>query len=265
MPIQRLSDSNIRHYGMEGVDGALPSILRSLKDVSTKARMIAGAGLIAGSILVSSLSPSPAMAHEVTLESDIPVAVQAGPRVASAAAVQLAPAPAPRVEPSSRGAARTTPDISTPQKFIDAVAEPAQESQRQTGAPASVTIAQAILESEWGRSGLSKKAQNYFGIKALGGPGPAGSISMNTWEVFGGKDVVIKDAFKAYNSLYESVIDHGEFLKTNKRYAKAFETTDPGEFAERMHEAGYATDPAYCTKLRSLISKYNLTQYDNVS
>jgi flagellum-specific peptidoglycan hydrolase FlgJ len=128
--------------------------------------------------------------------------------------------------------------------------------------PAAVTIAQAILESEWGRSGLSTRAQSYFGIKAASGAGPAGVVRMDTWEVFGGQNTVVRDGFKAYHNLEESVMDHGRFLKENPRYASAFGTEDPKEFARRIHLSGYATDPDYCGKLNSLIDKYHLEQFD---
>lgn len=174
------------------------------------------------------------------------------------------PAEATRATPSSRGGARPTPDISTQEKFIAAVAEAAQDSQLDSGVPAAVTIAQAILESDWGKSLLAKKGQNYFGIKAgRAGPGPAGVINMNTWEVIGGANVTVNDGFKAYHNLYESVMDHGRFLADNSRYAAAFKAPDnPQEFARRIHAAGYATDPAYTTKLVNLMNKFNLYRYD---
>ncbi len=172
------------------------------------------------------------------------------------------PTEAPRIVASSRGS-RPTPDISTNEKFIVAVAECAQESQLDSKVPSSVTIAQAILESDWGRSQLAKKAQNYFGIKATSGPGPAGIIRMSTWEVIAGANVTVTDGFKAYHNLWESVMDHGRFLADNKRYAAAFKFLDnPVEFARQIHLAGYATDPAYTTKLVNLINRFNLTQYD---
>ena len=155
-----------------------------------------------------------------------------------------------------------TPDISTPDKFIAAVVPAAQDSQRETHVPAAVTIAQAILESEWGRSSLSTEAQNYFGIKSDSGPGPAGVVTMPTREVFNGRSVTVDADFKAYHNLYESVMDHGRFLADNPRYADAFQTNDPKVFAQRMAKDGYATDPGYTSKVNYLIDQYHLDQYD---
>ena len=167
-----------------------------------------------------------------------------------------------RISASSRGGARADAGETKPEEFIASMVEAAQDSQRQDKVPASVTIAQAIVESEWGRSGLSRDAHNYFGIKAGSGSGPAGVVSMNTREVYDGQDVVIKDGFKAYHNAYESVMDHGRILAKNSRYAAAFKTSDPVEFARRVHAGGYATDPEYCTKLEKVMDSYNLYQYD---
>ena len=147
-------------------------------------------------------------------------------------------------------------------RFILSAAEPAQASQRETGVPASVTIAQAALESSWGQSVLSTKANNYFGIKALNGPGPAGVINLNTGEYLNGQNVVINDGFKAYHNMEESFADHGRYLRDNPRYAKCFETEDPKEFARRLEAAGYATDPAYAAKLIQCMDRFNLYAYD---
>ncbi len=167
-----------------------------------------------------------------------------------------------RVTPSSRGGARPASESLVPERFIASMLAGAQESERETGVPTSVTLAQAALESDWGRSLLSLKGQNYFGIKALSGPGPAGVIRMDTWEVFGGKNVVVEDAFKAYNNAMESILDHGRFLADNPRYAAAFKALDPREFARRIHNAGYATDPGYSDKLIGLMDKLGLYRYD---
>jgi flagellum-specific peptidoglycan hydrolase FlgJ len=206
--------------------------------------------MISGAIVMTMLLPARAQARELLSDDQ---------SVTATATIQ----PETRVQPTSRGG-RVMSDMSTPDKFIDALAGPAQESERECGIPSAVTIAQAILESDWGRSGLSTVGQNYFGIKAASGPGPAGSITMDTTEVFGGLHTVIADRFRAYNSLEESVVDHGRFLAGNPRYADAFKTRDPKEFAKRIHRDGYATDPDYCGKLAGLIDKYRLDQYDLV-
>jgi flagellum-specific peptidoglycan hydrolase FlgJ len=73
----------------------------------------------------------------------------------------------------------------------------------------------------------------------------------------------VKDAFRAYNNIYESVEDHGRFLRENARYAAAFNhTNNPDEFARAIHRAGYATDPAYSTKLINIMKKYDLYRFD---
>lgn len=147
--------------------------------------------------------------------------------------------------------------------FLDSVAADAIASQRATGVPASVTLAQAALESGWGKSGLSTKYNNYFGIK---GKGPGGTAVMSTGEHLDGKDVVIKDGFRVYRSAAESFEDHGRFFIVNKRYAEALRHKDDAErFAVEIHKAGYATDPKYSQKLIKLIRQYKLEQFDQVA
>lgn len=153
--------------------------------------------------------------------------------------------------------------FSSESDFIDTIGTAAQRSQRTTGVPASVTVAQAILESDWGRSGLSRRANNLFGIKALGGPGPAGTLTLPTWEYLNGQDVVVQAAFKAYYTLDESVDDHGRFFVRNRRYAPALAVaSDARAFARGIQEAGYATDPGYAAKLTRLMDRYNLYRFD---
>lgn len=147
--------------------------------------------------------------------------------------------------------------------FIDSVAADAIRSQRETGVPASVTMAQAILESGWGCSGLSKRANNYFGIK---GDGPAGHVTMRTREVINGQSVYVDANFRRYNSAQESFTDHGEFLRRNSRYARAFDHTDnPEQFAREIARAGYATDPNYANSLIQIMRQYNLGRYDTIA
>jgi flagellum-specific peptidoglycan hydrolase FlgJ len=155
---------------------------------------------------------------------------------------------------------------STPQEqFISSIAEAAVESADRTGVPASVTIAQAILESYWGSSRLAREANNYFGIKAQTRGGSAGSIWFDVWEVIGGRNIVQSQAFRAYNSIADSFVDHGLFFVENPRYAPAIAAkADPQRFAREINRAGYATDPSYASKLIGLMDRYDLYRYDDV-
>jgi len=147
--------------------------------------------------------------------------------------------------------------------FINTVGAAAQRSFKKTGVPASVTVAQAILESDWGRSRLTRQGNNLFGIKALGGPGPAGVVSLATWEHQNGSDVVVQAPFKAYVTLEQSIDDHGQFFVINKRYANALANGhDPRAFAQAIQDDGYATDPSYAAKLTKLMDRYNLYRFD---
>jgi flagellum-specific peptidoglycan hydrolase FlgJ len=154
----------------------------------------------------------------------------------------------------------------TPQEqFINSIAEAAVASADQTGVPASVTIAQAILESYWGSSRLAQDANNYFGIKAQTRGGSAGSLTLDVWEVIGGRNVVQRQAFRAYNTIAESFVDHGLFFLQNARYASAMAAKDdPRRFAVEINRDGYATDPSYASKLIGLMDRYNLYRYDDV-
>ena len=150
------------------------------------------------------------------------------------------------------------------QGFIGRCVEPARETQRMYGVPASVTLAQAILESAWGESELATKANALFGIKASTVPSPhqSGTYTKATWEHVDGRDVTVTATFRAYRSWRESVLDHGLFL-TGPRYAAAFKTSTPDEFARAIWAAGYATDPNYPTKLAKLMDTWGLRDYND--
>jgi mannosyl-glycoprotein endo-beta-N-acetylglucosaminidase len=147
--------------------------------------------------------------------------------------------------------------------FINAVGAAARVSMKTSGVPASVTVAQAILESDWGRSRLTQQGNNLFGIKALGGPGPDGVVTMATWEQTSSGDVIVQAPFRAYYTLEQSIDDHGKFFTSNKRYADAMAVaSDARAFAKAIQNDGYATDPSYASKLIGLMDKYNLYQFD---
>ena len=150
-------------------------------------------------------------------------------------------------------------DVSSQQAFINKVAAGAMAAQRKYGVPASVTIAQAIDESGWGKSTLATKDHNLFGIK---GTGPAGTDALLSQEYQNGQLVTSTNSFRVYNSPGESINDHGKLLATSGHYRKAMaDRRNPNAFAESLTGI-YATDPSYGTKLISLMQQYNLYRFD---
>ncbi len=166
----------------------------------------------------------------------------------------------------SPATAPATPTLSQSQ-FIAAAVPGAQLGWRQFGVPPSVTIAQAVLESGWGKSGLAAVDRNYFGIKCQSGG--FGTIA-NGCHVYkttecdkAGKCFPTSDAFRTYATMADSFRDHGNFLKVNKRYTPAFAyTRDANNFIWQVWKAGYATDPNYYTKVTGIMTAHNLYQYD---
>lgn len=125
----------------------------------------------------------------------------------------------------------------------------------------SVIIAQAAIESNWGRSALSAKYNNYFGIKA-GKSWKGKTVNMKTGEVFDGKNVTINSNFRVYDSLADSIRDRNRLLRM-PRY-KAVESADtPQKQAEAIKAAGYCTATNYVESIMATINANGLTLYDN--
>lgn len=144
--------------------------------------------------------------------------------------------------------------------FIKRIAPGAQQGAAQFGVPASVTIAQAILESGWGKSQLSAKAMNFFGIKARRADDYA---EFKTVEFQKGKAQKQKARFRKFGTIAESFAAHAQLLAETKRYSPAMaDADDPFVFAARLAECGYSTDPSYANKLASLITEFRLRDYD---
>ena len=148
------------------------------------------------------------------------------------------------------------------QNFIQSVAPGAVAGWNKYQVLPSVTVAQAILESGWGRSYLSTSAHNLFGIK---GSYNGHSVNMRTREVYGGHSVYINDNFRAYTNNSESVEDHGNFLYSNRCYHNLLGDTNYVSVANKLRQDGYATDPSYARSLIKLVQTYNLNQLDSVA
>lgn len=149
----------------------------------------------------------------------------------------------------------------TNDQFIKTIATSAQKDWKLHKILPSLIIAQAILESAWGKSGLTKKANNLFGMKSSASW--KGNIyNMRTAEQKKDGTVYYVNApFRAYDTWDDCIYDHGVLLKS-KRYAKVHGETDYQKACCYIREAGYATDINYTSKLISLISMYKLYQYD---
>lgn len=139
--------------------------------------------------------------------------------------------------------------------YIQKYASLAVHQQKKYGIPASITLAQGLLESGAGFGELALKSNNHFGIKCN-----------NNWQ--GDKVYYDDDAkgecFRKYDSVDDSYEDHSLFLKNRQRYASLFnlQPTDYKGWAYGLKSAGYATDPEYAYKLIRLIENYDLLQYD---
>lgn len=148
-----------------------------------------------------------------------------------------------------------------PSEFIMRLASGAVASAKASGVPASITIAQAALESAWGESGLTKAGNNLFGIKA-DSLWRGQTLTMNTKEFIKGQWVVVPALWRKYPSWQASMEDHAAFLRRNPRYKACFLCTTAPAFAKALVQAGYATDPEYANKLITLMDKHQLQSLD---
>ena len=140
------------------------------------------------------------------------------------------------------------------QNYFDKYKDVAVEQMLKYRIPASITLAQGVLESAAGNSELATKANNHFGIKCNGWTGRQSYHD----------DDARNECFRAYDNVYESYQDHSVFLTTSKRYSSLFQLklTDYKGWARGLKVCGYATSPTYATKLIEIIELYRLYQYD---
>lgn len=147
----------------------------------------------------------------------------------------------------------TTEDV---KKYIEDFKETAKSNMKQHGIPASIIMAQGILESGAGFGRLCKEANNHFGIKCHTGW---------TGETVTHDDDALQECFRKYKDPAESYRDHALFLTSRKRYESLFKL-DKGDYqawANGLKQAGYATDTLYPSKLVGIIERYELYKLDN--
>ncbi len=146
------------------------------------------------------------------------------------------------------------PERTPQEKYIEKYAPIAVGEMYRSGVPASITLAQGLLESRYGLSDLAVKGNNHFGIKCHNWTG----------RMMYHDDDRRGECFRVYKSAEESFRDHSDFLRYRDRYKFLFdlEPDDYEGWAHGLKKAGYATDPAYPKKLIKLIEDYNLDDYD---
>lgn len=140
-------------------------------------------------------------------------------------------------------------------EYIAKYSDLAVSEMKRTGVPASITLAQGILESNSGQSRLAVRGNNHFGIKCH-----------NDWNgrTMRLDDDARRECFRVYPSVKDSYRDHSDFLRYRDRYKPLFDlkTTDYKGWAHGLKRAGYATDPSYPRKLISIIETYGLSRFD---
>lgn len=141
------------------------------------------------------------------------------------------------------------------QEYFDRYKDLAIEQMQKHRIPASITLAQGVLESGAGNSELARKGNNHFGIKCHGWTG------RKTYH----DDDERNECFRAYDNVFESYEDHSLFLVNSRRYSSLFQLDrkDYKGWAYGLKACGYATNPRYATQLIEIIQLYNLDQYDN--
>ena len=140
--------------------------------------------------------------------------------------------------------------------YINLYKDIAIEQMNRYHIPASITLAQGLLESGAGRSELAQKSNNHFGIKCHSWDGS------RTYH----DDDEIGECFRVYKSARDSYEDHSIFLATSSRYAFLFKfaQTDYENWARGLKRAGYATSPTYADKLIEIIERYDLDRFDYI-
>ena len=146
-------------------------------------------------------------------------------------------------------------------EFLSQLAPEALSSAVETSIPASVTLAQAVLESGWGRSGLAVRYNNLFGVKAWG---EGGGVSLPTMESTDGVMERTTAQFRIYPTWSDSLRSHNSLLATDTRYVDAM--ASGGDWRSFIHEIApiWASDPDYEARVTSIVERYSLDDLDDL-
>ncbi len=185
-------------------------------------------------------------------------AVESKPNIAAQPTASTAPS---NVENRVTGA---KPIFDSPQQFIQAMQPYAKKAAERLGVEPKVLLAQAGLETGWGKyipqDGKGNSSFNLFGIKAdQRWTGPVAEVE--TVEYRGGAALRVKAEFRRYDSFAQSFSDYADFVSQQPRYQQALTKASDGHaYISELHKAGYATDPLYASKIQQIIGKIELSQ-----
>jgi len=185
-------------------------------------------------------------AAETSAKADVPTAPDA-----------VADASAPASTPSATDASDAgAGNVYT--RFVNRFVGAARAAAQMSGVPARLILAQAALETGWGRHEMTAdsgaKSHNLFGIKA--GESWSGATANNTThEYVAGHKVGVRETFRAYGSYIESFVDHAKLLGNSARYAAVRQADSPEQAAQALQDCGYATDPRYADKLIAIMQQ----------
>ncbi|MGJ8580849.1 MAG: flagellar assembly peptidoglycan hydrolase FlgJ [Psychromonas sp.] len=152
----------------------------------------------------------------------------------------------------------STADFSSPSSFIESLLPYAKKAAKALGVSPEVLIAQSALETGWGKKVLQTSGQessfNLFNIKSHGG-WQGESVNKNSLEVEDGVGIKRRSNFRVYEGIQESFNDYTHFIKNNKRYEHALQQgANASRYIEELQNAGYATDPQYAEKVKTIMS-----------
>lgn len=240
--------------------GLAPAIVRQLEKSSTPSQAAPAA---TGPL---PLQRAPAAAMPLAMPATglpLPAALHVGslslaPSSHGVSLPAVAPPHAPATAPSAACDPDTPLDCSSPQAFVRSLWPHAQKTAAALGVPAKALVAQAALETNWGKRLAGGDSHNLFGIKA-GVQWLGDKVNAATHEFVDGVRVAQHAAFRAYGSAADAFADYARLL-SGPRYAAARGTgEDTRRFAQALQHAGYATDPAYAAKIAAIANGPTLT------
>ncbi|MNU62281.1 Peptidoglycan hydrolase FlgJ [compost metagenome] len=235
---------NLSGRGVGLAEAMLAQLRRQLPSAATEADEGTGTRPM-------SLEPPPGLPYGP--RAGIPIGSAPGARVSTAADLgvyQMKSGPAPAANASLQGQVDA---------FVDRMGASAQAASAASGVPAPLILAQAALESGWGKREIraddGTQSFNLFGIKADKGWKGA-TVETTTTEYIDGEPQKVRAKFRAYASYEEAFTDYARFITRNPRYANVLATADPAQAAHGLQRAGYATDPKYGEKLVRIMQKF---------